>query len=143
MTEIEHLEAGLLAFMKVVDERTPDDYVAIVKADSADEYRMMCAAVGAAMEAGNKRRVQDLLEANNRYQQAGRNWAMLERFREGEGNSITLVCDNPDFNGQANSKVFVFADWTEFEDRVFTGDTISEAIGNAFAVFKAYGETNG
>ncbi|AZO29304.1 hypothetical protein [Mesorhizobium sp. M1B.F.Ca.ET.045.04.1.1] len=140
MTDMEYLEAGVLAFMKVIDERIPDNYVAGLKADNADEYRMMCAAVSAAMEAGNKRRVQDLLEANNRYQQAGRNWTMLERFREGEGNSITLVCDNPDFNGQANSKVIVCADWTEFQEREFTGDTITQAIANAFAVF---GETNG
>ncbi|MER9768992.1 hypothetical protein NKJ09_23340 [Mesorhizobium sp. M0189] len=143
MTEQEYLEPGLLAFMKVIDERVSDDYVTELKAERADEYRMMIAAVGAAMEAGNKRRVQDLLEANNRYQQAGRNWAMLERFREGEGNSVTLVCDNPDFNGQPNTKIIVCADWTGFEERVFTGDTITQAIANAFAVFSTYGATNG
>ncbi|RVC16478.1 hypothetical protein EN884_12605, partial [Mesorhizobium sp. M7A.F.Ca.AU.001.01.1.1] len=69
MTEQEHLDAALLAFMRVINERTDDNYVAELKRDNADEYRMMCAAVGAAMEAGNKRRVQDLLEANNRYLQ--------------------------------------------------------------------------
>ncbi|TJW14341.1 MAG: hypothetical protein E5W82_10205 [Mesorhizobium sp.] len=143
MTDLEYLEAGLTAFMKVIYEGMPDDYVPKMKIGDADEYRRMCAAIGAAMEAGNRRRVQDLLEANNRYQQAGRNWAMLERFREGEGNSITLVCDNPDFNGQANSKIIVCADWTGFQEREFTGDTVAEAISNAFVVFKAYGDTNG
>ncbi|TIW26541.1 MAG: hypothetical protein E5V63_13275 [Mesorhizobium sp.] len=83
MTDTEYLEAGVLAFMKVIDERIPDNYVVGLKADNADEYRMMCAAVGAAMEAGNKRRVQDLLEANNRYLQEARDArAEIKAMRE-------------------------------------------------------------
>lgn len=72
MTEQEHLDAALLAFMKVINERSDDSYVEELKRDNADEYRMMIAAIGAAIEAGNKRRIQDLLEANNRYLQEAR-----------------------------------------------------------------------
>lgn len=83
MTDLEYLEAGVLAFMRVLYDGAPkDDYVTKMKTDDADEYRMLCAAVGAAMEAANKRRVQDLLEANN---------LLLQRARLAEADYVKHV----------------------------------------------------
>lgn len=81
------------------------------------------------------KRINDLIEANNRYLQDGRNWRIVERLRDREGNDITIVCDNPDFNGQPNNKVICNGGWTEWEDRQFFGETISEALGAALVAY--------
>lgn len=57
----------------------------------------------------------------------------IDVLRDGEGNSITFVCDNPDFNGQPNSKVICNGNWTGWKDREFTGVTVFEALGLALA----------
>ena len=56
----------------------------------------------------------------------------LSRLREGEGSSVTLLCDNPDFNGQPNNAIEVCGEWTNWEDRRFTGDTLHAAVLNAY-----------
>lgn len=58
-------------------------------------------------------------------------WNLVEALRATEGNAITLVCDNPDFNGQPNNAVVCNGDWTKWNDTRFTGDTILEALINA------------
>jgi hypothetical protein len=55
-------------------------------------------------------------------------WDLIEQLREPEGHSVTLVCDNPDFNGQPNAKVLVCGDWTGWEERTFTGETVLAAL---------------
>lgn len=57
----------------------------------------------------------------------------IDVLRDGEGNSITFICDSPDFNGQPNSKVICNGDWTGWQDREFTGATVFEALGSAMA----------
>jgi len=86
----------------------------------------------------HSRRVSDLLEANNRYIERARKadagakeWALIEALRADEGSSILICCDNPDFSGQPNAKVFVNAEWTGWDDREFTGDTVLDALSNA------------
>lgn len=88
------------------------------------------------------RRINDLIEANNRYLQDARNWHIVEQLRAGEGHSIEIACDNPDFNGQPNSKVTCYGDWTGWYLKTFTGNTIDEALGNALVAFNKAGGTN-
>ena len=57
----------------------------------------------------------------------------IEVLRADEGNSITFVCDNPDFDGQPAAKVICNGDWTNWADRAFTGDTVFECLGAALA----------
>jgi hypothetical protein len=56
----------------------------------------------------------------------------LSRLREGEGSSVTLLCDNPDFNGQPSNAIEVCGEWTNWEDRRFTGDTLHAAVLSAY-----------
>lgn len=67
-------------------------------------------------------------------------WNLIERLRTAEGNSVTLICDNPDFNGQPNCAIDVCGDWTAWLDRRFTGDTILEALQAAHEAMARYEE---
>lgn len=64
-------------------------------------------------------------------------WDVIELLREDEGASVTIYSDNPEFNGQPNSKIAVNADWTDWKDREFTGDTALIALRAAAAMRKA------
>jgi hypothetical protein len=55
----------------------------------------------------------------------------IDRLREQEGNSVTIVCDNPDFNGLPNAAVEVCADWTDWKAERFTGESVSLALSAA------------
>lgn len=59
-------------------------------------------------------------------------WNLVEAMRAPEGHSITLVCDNPDFNGQPNNAVDCCGEWTGWDERRFTGETILEALEAAY-----------
>lgn len=56
---------------------------------------------------------------------------LIEELRKDEGDSVTILCDNPDFNGQPNSAVICNGDWTSYEDRRFAADTILDALCTA------------
>lgn len=58
---------------------------------------------------------------------------LIDKLREPEGHSVTLFCDNPDFNGQPNCAIEVCGDWTGWEDKRFPGDTVLEALEKAHA----------
>lgn len=57
---------------------------------------------------------------------------LLSRLRDGEGSSVTLLCDNPDFNGQPNNAIEVCGEWTDWKDVRFTGDTLNAAVLSAY-----------
>lgn len=81
------------------------------------------------------RRIQDLLEANNRYQQEGRNWRMIDELRAGAGHSVTICNNKPDF-GRPGAKVTCVGDWTCWVDLDFYGDNIAAALGAAVVAFR-------
>lgn len=60
-------------------------------------------------------------------------WSIVEQLRAGEGAAIEICCDNPDFNGQPNSVVVVYDDWTDWQEQRFTGDTVLECLRAALA----------
>ncbi len=51
-------------------------------------------------------------------------WLLIDKLRESEGASVTILCDNPDFNGQPNCAIEVYAEWTGWRCERFTGDTV-------------------
>ena len=57
-------------------------------------------------------------------------WNLVESLRAVEGHSVTLLCDNPDFNEQPNC-VEVTGDWTDWQERRFVGETILDALREA------------
>jgi hypothetical protein len=59
-------------------------------------------------------------------------WKIIEALRAPEAAEVTLICDNPDFNGQPNSAIEVCDDWTGWETKRFTGDTVLDALRAAY-----------
>lgn len=63
----------------------------------------------------------------------------LNRLRQDEGNTVLILCDNPDFGG-AQSAVEVSADWTEWKRRRFEADNLAGALQAAVIAAEAAGE---
>src|SRR5258708_16438633 len=59
-------------------------------------------------------------------------WKIIEALRAPEGAEVTMICDNPDFNGQPNSAIEVCDDWTGWDTKRFTGDTVLDALRAAY-----------
>ena len=47
----------------------------------------------------------------------------IDALTDGEGDTLTFCCKNPDFNGLPNECVVVNASWTGWADREFRADT--------------------
>jgi hypothetical protein len=56
----------------------------------------------------------------------------IDFLRADEGDSVTILCDNPDFNGQPNCAIECNGYWTNWQDRRFGGDTIEVALELAY-----------
>lgn len=56
----------------------------------------------------------------------------VDFLRADEGDSVTILSDNPDFNGQPNCAIECNGYWTSWQDRRFTGDTILVALSVAY-----------
>lgn len=59
----------------------------------------------------------------------------IEFLRREEGDSVTILCDNPDFNGQPNNYIECCCDWTDWQLLTFSGNTLPEAL-QAAVMFK-------
>ena len=57
---------------------------------------------------------------------------MVTALRSKEGDSLTLLSDNADFNGQPNNAIECNGDWTGWEDRRFTGETLHASVQAAY-----------
>lgn len=55
----------------------------------------------------------------------------LNELRWQEGASVSIHCDNPDFNGLSNSAIEVSDDWTGWQPLRFVGDNVLEALESA------------
>lgn len=56
---------------------------------------------------------------------------LIDLLRSQEGDDVTILCDNPDFNDQPNCAVVCNGDWTEYKDHRFVGDTVLDALSAA------------
>jgi hypothetical protein len=56
----------------------------------------------------------------------------IDFLRADEGDSVTLLCDNPDFNGQPDCAIECKGYWTNWKDRRYTGDTLVAALELAY-----------
>jgi len=56
----------------------------------------------------------------------------IDFLRADEGDSVTLLCDNPDFNGQPNCAIECNGYWTNWQDRRFAADTLQGALELAY-----------
>lgn len=55
-------------------------------------------------------------------------WALIQKLREGEGDSITLCCDKPDFGPGPEAIVTFNGHMTNWQDKDWTGDTVLQAL---------------
>lgn len=55
----------------------------------------------------------------------------LNRLREDEGNTVTFLCPNPDFNGLPDEAIEIIADWTNWVSWRFSGNTLAECLQSA------------
>lgn len=62
---------------------------------------------------------------------------MIDELTDGEGDTLTFCCKNPDFNGLPNECVIVMADWTDWKEREFRADTRAECLQAALAARQA------
>lgn len=70
-------------------------------------------------------------------------YACLDLLRGEEGDSVLLVCDNPDpLDESQNHVVVCFGGWTNWLDKRFQGRTQKEAITNAVVAYKHYQENH-
>lgn len=60
-------------------------------------------------------------------------WRLVEALRAEEGDSVTILCDNPDFNGQPNNAIEVCGAWTNWKEVRYDGDTLNDALLKAIA----------
>lgn len=58
-------------------------------------------------------------------------WALVNRLRDEEADSVTILCDNPE--GPPNNAVECCGFWTGFAERRFEGETIRDALSAAVA----------
>lgn len=56
---------------------------------------------------------------------------LLEELRQDEGCEIVLACSNPDFNGLPDEVVEFTADWTNWQPRRITGDSLRTILQEA------------
>lgn len=59
--------------------------------------------------------------------------AMINELRAEEGSSVTIVCDNPDFNDLPDRAVDCSGEWTNGSEERFGGDTLAQALAAAVA----------
>lgn len=97
---------------------------------------------GSVALATQRARIAELLDANNRFEQDGRNWRIINKLRAGEGSSVEVLCDNPDFNGQPNNAVVCNGGWTDWQNVRFTGETVGAALGAAMVAFTQWSREN-
>jgi hypothetical protein len=66
---------------------------------------------------------------------------LINILRADEGDSVTLFCDNPDFNMGPNSAVECNGHWTDWWDVRFEADTFLDALSEAFIAYNNFKAT--
>ena len=67
---------------------------------------------------------------------------LIEQLAEPEGDSVTIVCPNPDFDGGPNRRIIVNGYWTGHRDVYFDGDTLNDALYAALKQRESLNESN-
>lgn len=70
----------------------------------------------------------DEIDRLERQLQAMRN---IETLRAEEGDTVTILCDNPDFNGQPQNAIECNGSWTDWKDLRIAGDSVAACLSAA------------
>jgi hypothetical protein len=63
-------------------------------------------------------------------------WRTIEILTDGEGDAVSVLSPNPDFNGQPNYAIDCCGHWTAWENRRFAADTQIECFLLALQAFR-------
>ena len=55
----------------------------------------------------------------------------INKLRADEGDCVTILCDNPYFNGQPNCAILCNGEWTDYDYLRFKGDTVLQCLTRA------------
>lgn len=65
-------------------------------------------------------------------------WRLIEELREHEGDSVNVICDNPD--GPPNSAIECNGGWTGWSTKTFNGENVLECLRSAAKAKRAVGD---
>jgi len=77
-------------------------------------------------------KVKERLKIVKRQKDAVKIYDLIDELRAGEGDSVTIFCENSSFHGP-NQKIAVNGEWTSWEDQDFDGDTLVDCLEEAVA----------
>jgi|GEM_PF-5840205 hypothetical protein len=63
---------------------------------------------------------------------------LINELREDEACHVTIVNDNPDFNGMPNCLIYVMGPYTDYKETEFRGDTLVETLRKAVEAKNRY-----
>ena len=63
-------------------------------------------------------------------------WRIIEVLTDEEGDTVNVLCPNPDFNGQPGYAIECNGSWTNWEDRRFADDNQVECFRIALAAYR-------
>lgn len=63
---------------------------------------------------------------------------LIHELRADEGDSVTILCDNPNPGPSKSNAVECCGCWTDWKDRRFEGDSITEALKAAAEARRAH-----
>lgn len=69
--------------------------------------------------------------------------SFINYLRRSEGSSVSICCDNADYNGLPNCCIEVTDDWTEWEPKQFRADSLIQALGEACRARDAWNKKEG
>jgi len=77
------------------------------------------------------RQLADQYGGNTRETDEAATVRFINDLRGHEGDSVTILCNNPDFNGQPNCAILCNGEWTDYDDLRFKGDTVLQCLARA------------
>ncbi|CDO37634.1 hypothetical protein [Novosphingobium sp. KN65.2] len=64
-------------------------------------------------------------------------WRLIERLTDGEGDTVNVLCPNPDFNGQPNYAIECNGAWTDWIEMRVAADRQIDCFRKAVAAMEA------
>jgi len=65
--------------------------------------------------------------------------SLIDTLRQHEGDSVTILCDNPEFHGP-NNIIVCNGEWTDWKDVRFSGKSVLECLQKA-AIERRHNDT--
>lgn len=67
-------------------------------------------------------------------------WRLIEALSQEEGDSVTILCPNPDFNNLPDYTIECNGSFTEYKDQRFSGNSYLECLQKALSQKQSFDE---